>query len=259
MTHTYAQLYTVHSDDDNFCNTYLTRTFLKLDDTPLISKKYAGETYLSMIRDGKSTIIGYLSKRSFCKCKETEKGMRRERSGRVTSRIPLSGCERGSGKAWNASAKERSHVLSLAALTHIWSQWKWTSYALSWWTADICLACFAWHADFLQALVVFFFFWAGELFITHTCNERNHKCQMDSRSQPKLQATVTTHKDADTEACKMSACQASQAHVSCSPTQSLACPLSLSKGQTMFRSTQQRHINVWLLGTKNTSRLQDPK
>ena len=63
----------------------------------------------------------------------------------------------------------------------------------------------------------FFFFWggggrgAGELFITLTCNERNHKCQIESRSQPKLQATVTTCKEANTEACKKSACQAKQA------------------------------------------------
>ncbi len=51
MTHTYAQLYTVHSDHDNFCNTHLLLTFPKLDDTPVVNKKYAGETYLSITRD----------------------------------------------------------------------------------------------------------------------------------------------------------------------------------------------------------------
>ena len=40
----------------------------------------------------------------------------------------------------------------------------------------------------------FFFFWVGELFITHTltCNKRNHKCQTEGHPQPKLQATLTT-------------------------------------------------------------------
>jgi len=42
----------------------------------------------------------------------------------------------------------------------------------------------------------FFFFGVGELFITHTCNERNHKCQMEGHSQTKLQAAVTTWKEA---------------------------------------------------------------
>jgi len=38
----------------------------------------------------------------------------------------------------------------------------------------------------------FFPCWAGELFITHTRNERNHKCYMEGRSKPKLQNTVTS-------------------------------------------------------------------
>ncbi len=51
-------------------------------------------------------------------------------------------------------------------------------------------------------------FWAGELFITHTCNERNHKLLMEGHSQSKLQATVMSWKEANTEVCKTSACQA---------------------------------------------------
>ena len=59
----------------------------------------------------------------------------------------------------------------------------------------------------------FFLFWVGELFITHTstCNERNHKCQTEGHSQPKLQATLTTWVEAGTSVCKESACQARQA------------------------------------------------
>ncbi len=90
-------------------------------------------------------------------------------------------------------------------------------------------------------LFVFSFVLAGELFITHTCNKRNHKRQTESLLQPKLQVTLTTWKETNTKACRKSACQAktSQAHVSCSLGQSIACPLS--KAQTMFRSIQQRH------------------
>ena len=59
----------------------------------------------------------------------------------------------------------------------------------------------------------FFFFWVGELFITHTwtCNERNHKCQTEGHPQPKLQATLTTWVEADTKVCKEATCQAKQA------------------------------------------------
>ena len=64
-------------------------------------------------------------------------------------------------------------------------------------------------------LVVFFFFsfWLGELFVIHTwtCNERNHKCQMEGHPQPKLQATLTTWVEADTKVCKEATCQAKQA------------------------------------------------
>ena len=35
-------------------------------------------------------------------------------------------------------------------------------------------------------------FWAGELSITPTCNEKNHKRQREGHPQPKLQFTVTT-------------------------------------------------------------------
>ena len=57
----------------------------------------------------------------------------------------------------------------------------------------------------------FFFWWVGELFITHTwtCNERNHKCQTEA--QPKRQATLTTWVEADTKVCKEATCQAKQA------------------------------------------------
>ncbi len=60
-------------------------------------------------------------------------------------------------------------------------------------------------------LFVFFVFCAGELFITHTCNKRNHKRQMEGHLQPKLQVTITTWKEANTKACRKSACQAKQA------------------------------------------------
>ena len=59
----------------------------------------------------------------------------------------------------------------------------------------------------------FFWFWVGELIITHsrTCNERNHKCQTEGHPQPKLQATLTTWVEADTKVCKEATCQAKQA------------------------------------------------
>jgi len=31
-----------------------------------------------------------------------------------------------------------------------------------------------------NSYVSLYFFWAGELFITHTCNERNHNCQIEA-------------------------------------------------------------------------------
>ncbi len=34
---------------------------------------------------------------------------------------------------------------------------------------------------------IFLVFWAEKLFITHTCNERNHRRQIEGHSQPKLQ------------------------------------------------------------------------
>ena len=62
-------------------------------------------------------------------------------------------------------------------------------------------------------LIFFFFFWVGELFITHTCtcNERNHKRQTEGHPQPKLQTTLTTWVEVDTKVCKEATCQAKQA------------------------------------------------
>jgi len=99
----------------------------------------------------------------------------------------------------------------------------------------------------------FFVFLVGELFITHTCNERNHKCQMEGHSQPKLQATVTTWKGGKHKSLQKASMSSktSLAHVSCTPTQSLACLFSLSKGQTMFRSTRQRHTKSCPNGTSS--------
>ncbi len=52
------------------------------------------------------------------------------------------------------------------------------------------------HACFGScSLTAFFFLGAGELFISHTCNVRNHKRQMEGHSQPKLQVTVATWKE----------------------------------------------------------------
>jgi hypothetical protein len=70
------------------------------------------------------------------------------------------------------------------------------------------LSC--WSSHFL---LFYYFFWVGELFITHTwtCNERNHKCQMEGHPQPKPQATLTTWVEADTKVYKEATCQAKQA------------------------------------------------
>ena len=59
----------------------------------------------------------------------------------------------------------------------------------------------------LLLLLFFFFsplFFLGELFITHTCtcNKRNHKRQMESRPQLKLQATPKTWIETDIQVCK---------------------------------------------------------
>ena len=41
---------------------------------------------------------------------------------------------------------------------------------------------------------------AGRATPTHTCNERNHKRRLEGHSQPKLQVTVKTWKEANASA-----------------------------------------------------------
>jgi len=61
-----------HCDDEIFFDAYLLRTFLRPNDMPMISKRYAKETYLSLMRDDKSTRIGYLSTRRVCEWERDE-------------------------------------------------------------------------------------------------------------------------------------------------------------------------------------------
>jgi hypothetical protein len=88
----------------------------------------------------------------------------------------------------------------------------------------------------------FFFFWVGELFITHTwtCNERNHKCQTEGHPQPKLQATLTTWVEADTQVCKEATCQAKQAAHKAVVHQPTAKPVRFqtNKASPLSQSTQ---------------------
>ncbi len=63
---------THHCDDEIFFNAYLLRIFLWPNDMPTISIRYAKETCLSLLRDNKSTGIGYLSTIRFCEWEEKE-------------------------------------------------------------------------------------------------------------------------------------------------------------------------------------------
>ena len=60
-------------------------------------------------------------------------------------------------------------------------------------------------------LFAFSFVLVGELFIAHIRNQRNHKRQTERHLQPKPQVTVMTWNEANTQACRKSACQAKQA------------------------------------------------
>ena len=62
----------LHSDDEIFFNAYLLHTFLRPNDMPMISNGYAKETYLSLMRDDKSTRIGYLSTIRVCEWERDE-------------------------------------------------------------------------------------------------------------------------------------------------------------------------------------------
>ena len=61
-----------HCDDEIFFNADLLHIFLWPNDMPMISIWYAKETSLSLLRDDKSTGIGYLSTIRFCEWEEKE-------------------------------------------------------------------------------------------------------------------------------------------------------------------------------------------